>query len=275
MKLHKVLFGLLTFAIAINFSGCDFETTESAVNNDDTEQTTKPTTPTIDTTTIPDVPSGEYMASVGMENAVLVVDKNAGKLTYLWYVDYDCYLRHGTGDDAAAAAAEGEDIFEYVTSKTYENGAYKLTLQDGNYKIFTNGGKVYISKELNSGSSSQTNLILITAEKKALRALPAVGTYVSSETVSIEEETVYLYAVVSEGIASGSQRIVIYKDATNTVTNFESLTPYYSTDSSTYYDFGPSQVIYDADNWVFLSNTQRFKIKQTGVFESVSMTLRS
>ena len=272
MKLHKIFIGFMALAIILSFSACP----NKAQNPTGTSggSAGSGTTPTVDTTTKPDIPSGEYMCSAGMHDTVFFVDKEAGKLTWVEYIYFNDYEYASTAALAKAAYDEGTCVWVYEECNTYEDGAYKITVEGETYKLYLAGSTVYLAKIYESETGSgffRTNLVLVDDTKKAMRVRPAAGQYVSATTVKIEGTDYYLYAVVG---GLGGIKIKKSTDGSLTGDAVSGLDDYFDTQGSASYEFTSNQLIYSSgtsSGWTIRSNSSLFKIKKEGVFSYVEM----
>ncbi|MCR5494563.1 MAG: hypothetical protein K6F15_02910 [Treponema sp.] len=153
---------------------------------------------------VPDIATGEYVYR-SWENVIVTIDKENHKATITKYASYEAYLRKLVGTATSADYAS-------VSTDTYSDGAYSLTLDSKTYKI-----------------KSGTELHKV-SEIKDYWAKPVDGLYVSNRTYTLDNSAMYLYLQV----ADSSSSYKIYKSSSNSETSTTNLTLIYTGSASSY-----------------------------------------
>lgn len=268
---------LLAFACSFSLMSCDTddETTVSpllttlASSASTTSYTEMPTS----APTAPDIPTGTYMFQKH-PNIVVQINKDSGTCIAKKYVSYAAYQRviDGNAQDGDLVSTKTGELVWVRNSKLEWLNAYKIIVDDGS----TSGLVRYIL-----GNSTYFNAYSITETTTASSiagawladtfklastntwVYPSNGKYVSSSTVTIDNATKYLYAVVSD---SGS-KVTFYLDSTNTVTDPSTLTVYDTVEGLSY-DIYSYCLSASKSNWTIRNNGTNFQVKKTDVISS-------
>lgn len=214
--------------------------------------------------TAPNFLSGEYMYSQ-LSNVVFYLDSQ--RCLALKFKDVEKFKAFDPQSpqnlsDYIDSSATGTLVWHPTIS---DLSAYKLTIEGTTYYVYSGFLGAEIGALGTDGSLSGTSLKSITDKSKFI--LPVDGSYISISAFTINNESKYLYAVIS----GDGQSITFYLDDSDSITDFTSLTPYASLTGLSY-GFGLTSTPYTEvttnNGWTIKHANSRLIVTKENVITS-------
>lgn len=215
--------------------------------------------------TAPNFSYGEYMYSQ-LSNVVFYLDSQ--RCFALKFKDVEKFKAFDPQSpqnlsDYIDSSATGTLVWHPTIS---DLSAYKLTIEGTTYYVYSGFLGAEIGALGTDGSLSGTSLKSITDKSKF--TLPVDGSYISISAFTINNESKYLYAVIS----GDGQSITFYLDDSDSITDFTPLTPYDSLTGLSY-GFGLTSTPYTEvtkDGWeIKYANSRLIVTKENVITSSV------
>lgn len=218
--------------------------------------------------TAPNFSYGEYMYSQ-LSNVVFYLDSQ--RCLALKFKDIENYKAFDvTSSDCVNNVRNYVDYGlsgELVWHPTISDlSAYELTIGGTKYYVYSGFLGAEIGTLGTDGGLSGTSLKSITDKSKF--TLPVDGSYISISAFTINNESKYLYAVIS----GDGQSITFYLDDSDSITDFTPLTPYDSLTGLSY-GFGltsstPYTEVTTNDGWTIKHANSRLIVTKENVITS-------
>lgn len=256
--MKKNLIFILTLFMIFGIVSCNFDenssTNQNQTENPDPQEEKKDEEPEEEEQgepTVPKIASGYYMAG-DWKNLVILVYNN--QVLIREYKDVDAFNRADNIDGDVISSSEISTTLVWYASGI---SAYKIPYKGNIYYLFEKDGKIKVDKTNENVESDVKTLreIPLEADKRTNWLKPDDGIYVSASKAPFGEKT-YMYAKVE----NGATKITLYYNESNTLKDVSTLTVSATIDNISY-NFVPTQLEYQNDDWTVSVHNKEFRIK--------------